>query len=57
MAVPGVLKMSVEVLDEGTYSVLYEDWTPLPLVILVGAGKMSCVWPQKEVVLRFRFAS
>lgn len=58
MAVTPIMHFKIEVLDDGVYSIEREDWFPQStLVILVNKMRLSWVCPDKEVTLRFKFAS
>lgn len=57
MAVTPMMHFKVEVLDDGVYSVAHVDYIPEPLVILINKMRATWICPDKEVTLRFQFAS
>ena len=54
MAKAGILEFDVKPVEEGIYSVEYRNTYPNPLVVIVGKT-LSAVWPNKELILRFKF--
>ena len=54
VAKAGILEFDVKPVEEGIYSVEYRNTYPNPLVVIVGKT-LSAVWPNKELILRFKF--
>jgi hypothetical protein len=47
----------VTVLEPGLYGVRDETTRPNPMVILINGDLVSAYWPNRELVIRFKFVA